>query len=186
MCNIKKLIIKNFICLVLCFSFITNVYADGWINDGANWQYEENGKLVRGDVRNIDGVNYYFDTYGNWIPRDENVSYKLKATETKSFTLEGEDYKNRKYKVKYTYLLPIVDGENAEAVNKFISENIEKTIGDFILEKYGQALFLLTEMSNMELIDMHNEKDTIAFSYLGSPRYSLYVNYKKSIMWIVQ
>ena len=182
----KKVFLTSLFLIIIINLFAINVYADGWVDDGVNWHYVENGKYVRGDVRNIDGENYYFDTYGNWIPREENKLVKLKGSEKKSFVIEGKDDIERPYKVTYTYILPIVGGKNEEEINKFISDNIEETIKTFIEEKYKNALFLLENMGVYEMMEYYNEKDTIGFSYLGSPRYSININYNKKIMWVTQ
>ena len=182
----KNIFIKFVLSFVIIMSVCNNIYADGWVDDGTNWHYVENGKYVRGDVRNIDGENYYFDTYGNWIPRSENKVVKLKGSEKKSFVIEGKDDKERPYKVTYTYIMPIISGKNEEEINEFIKNNIETTIKTFIEERYKNALFLLENMGVYEMIEYYNEKDTIGFSYLGSPRYSININYNKKIMWITQ
>ena len=183
-----KNIIVKFVFIVTIFISSFTAFADGWVYDGANWLYEENGDFVRSDVRTIDGVNYYFDTYGYWIPRDKAsaTGIKLKTYETKSFTMKGEDYNGRKYDTTYTYLLPIVEGSNEDAINKFISDNIEDTFKKYIEEKFLDALFLTPKLTQHTIIESYNEKNIIGFSYLGGLKFTLYVNYNKMIMWVTR
>lgn len=182
---IKKFI-KNFIILSFVLIYAISTYADGWYYDGANWLYEENGEYVRGDVRTIDGVNYYFDTYGYWLPRENVTNVKLKTYESKFFIMKGKDYENRNYETKFTYLCPIVEGENSDAINNFISENIEETLKKYIEDNFLNMLFLTPKITQHTIIESYNEKNTISFSYLGGFRLTLFVNYDKMIMWIVR
>lgn len=182
---IKKLI-KIFILFSLISSFSFPSFSDGWYYDGANWLYEENGEYVRADVRTIDGVNYYFDTYGYWIPRENSTGVKLKTYETKSFVMKGKDYEGRNYETKFTYLCPIIEGKNSEAINQFIRDNIEETYKKYIEEHCLNMLFLAPKLTQHTIIESYNEKNTIGFSFLGGLRLSLYINYDKMIMWVVR
>ena len=102
--NKKIYIIALLFVLILPFAS----FADGWIDDGrGNWLYEENGELLKATWKNIDGVNYYFDTQGYWLPTEPLKEIKLVGSERVTFYMEGKDEKNRKYKTKVSVPRPI-------------------------------------------------------------------------------
>ena len=73
-------IIKSTLLIMLVMS--STLFADGWKQtEFGNWQYEENGELVKATSKVIDGVTYYFDTKGNWLPREAQTSVKLTGRE---------------------------------------------------------------------------------------------------------
>lgn len=59
---------KNLFCLfvmaLFTFGIVSVCYAD-WVQEGTNWQYENNGSIIKNDFKNIDGKYYYFDDNGN-------------------------------------------------------------------------------------------------------------------------
>lgn len=61
--------IENFSFIILAFllslSFVNVNRANGWVQDGDKWKYEENGDFVKNDWRELDNSIYYFDTEGH-------------------------------------------------------------------------------------------------------------------------
>lgn len=61
--------IKNFSFIILAFllslTFVDVNRANGWVQDGDKWKYEENGDFVKNDWRELDNSIYYFDTEGH-------------------------------------------------------------------------------------------------------------------------
>ena len=175
---------KRIIFIVLLIISVESTYADGWVDDGyGNWLYEEKGEYVKNDVRTFDGVNYYFDTKGYWIPREKVADVKLKDKELTTFVIEGQDYKDRKFKVTVKIPMPIVSGKNEAAVNEFIRKEFQNAVSNFLEEKYINKLFLLTEIEETEMMEIYNLHDIIAFGYLGDVIFNLYVDTKNFDMW---
>lgn len=169
--------------IFIVFTMASFVYADGWIYDGYNWQYEENGELLVNTYKNIDGVNYYFDTKGNWIPREPVVSLKFKGSEMYKFTMEGKDYNDRKYKTEVSIPMPILTGTNEAEVNEFIKKEFENAIKKFIEERYVNRLFLVPKMEIDEALEVYNVHDVIGIGYIGDLMFNLYIDTKKLEMW---
>ena len=142
-------VIRIIVLTILIMTIMQNcLFADGWKQtEFGNWQYEENGELVKATNKVIDGVNYYFDTKGNWIPRENQVSIKLSGREEVVVELIGKDYENRNYNTKVKIPMPVVSGEN---------ETIIKQICDSIPDRreYLDSLFWYNKRSSPKDIVM--------------------------------
>ena len=180
MLNVKRIITSI---LVVCLN-ASIVFSDGWINDGyGNWLYEENGSYVKNDTRVIDGVSYYFNHDGYWIPRTPIKTIWLKGKEMVKFTLEGKDYNDRKYKTEVNMAMPIVDGENAEYLNQFIKNEFVNVMKSYF-EKYRiSILFLIPKMTIEDMLEAQNNNGVICFGYFGGGMINLYLDTKKIKMW---
>lgn len=174
---------------VLAFVFIMSFYtlatfADGWIDDGyGNWLYEENGELLKATWKNIDGVNYYFDTKGFWLPTESLVETKLAGSENVTFVMEGKDESGRNYKTKITLPRPIISGTNADAINEFIKKEFENAIKKFYLETRVNSFFLIPEIKISEVLEAYNVRGVIGLGYFGGGMFNLYIDTKKLEMW---
>ncbi len=175
---------KSVFIILICVLFVNAVRADGWIYDGYNnWQYEENGELVRNTWKNIDGVNYYFDTKGNWLPTKPEVNVKLKTSERVTFIMEGKDYSNRKYKTEISIPMPILSGTNEEALNEFIKKEFQNTIKKYVEERMIKKLFLTPKIELAEIFEIYNVHDVVGIGYIGDTIFNLYIDAKKLEMW---
>lgn len=178
---IKKLVlISLFIVPLISFSAI----ADGWVNDGyGNWLYMENGEYVKATWKNIDGVNYYFDTKGYWLPTEPVVDSKLAGSEKVTFIMEGKDESDRKYKTKITLPRPIISGANADAINEFIKRDFEKVITKYYVDTRINSLFLVPEIKIVEVMEAYNVRGIIGLGYFGGGMFNLYIDTNKLEMW---
>lgn len=159
-------------------------FADGWVYDGyGNWLYEENGEFLKATWKNIDGINYYFDTKGYWLETESLAEVKLAGRETVTFTMEGKDYNDRSYKVKVTMPRPIVAGTNADAINEFIKRDFQNAITKFFEETRMNGLFLLTELRSDEMMEARNQRGVIELGYFGGAMFNLYIDTNKLEMW---
>ena len=182
----KRFLNKKFIVLFVLaiFSLANFVMADGWVNDGyGNWLYEENGEYLKATVKTIDGINYYFDTKGYWLPTENLKPVKMSGSEMVSFTIEGKDYSNRNYKTKITLPRPIVSGENEEVLNEFIKNEFEKAVGKYYEEHSLSILFLTPEIKIDNIFEIYNLHDVIGFGYIGGGMFNLYLDTKKLELW---
>ena len=175
-------IIKKVLILIVVFTNAT--FADGWKQtEYGNWQYEENGEILKATNKVIDGVNYYFDTKGNWIPREPQVSLKMSGREEVIVELIGTDYENRHYNTKVKIPMPIVSGENETIINDFIRQEFPNAIRKYFEEYYMNTLFLLPEIKLRELVEVYNVHNVIGFGYLGGGMFNVYLDYKDMKMW---
>ena len=181
--NKKIYIIALLFILILPFAS----FADGWIDDGrGNWLYEENGELLKNTWKNIDGINYYFDTQGNWLPTEPLKDNKLVGSERVTFYMEGKDEKNRKYKTKVSVPRPIIGGTNADAINEFIKKEFQNTITKYYEETKLNGLFLMTEIEIGEMLEAYNQRGVIGLGYFGGGMFNLYIDTKKFEMWAMR
>lgn len=177
---------KIILAILSIFIYTSSIFADGWVNDGyGNWLYEENGSFVKNENRVIDGVECYFNYQGYWIPRGEYKKVWLKNKEVISFTIEGKDYNDRKYKTKIKIPMPIVDGENADAINEFIRKEFNNAIRKYFEEYRQSILFLQPEVEISEMLEAQNARGVISFGYLGGGTFNLYIDTNKMEMWAI-
>lgn len=182
--NRKNIIIKLILALLFILSNV--VLADGWIQtEFGNWQYIENGEPIRATNKVIDGVNYYFDTKGNWIPREEIKRIKMVGKEDTNIHFIGKDTKNRNYDTILTLPMPIVSGENELAINEYIRKEFPNVIRKYFEEHYIDAMFLMPKIKLNEVIEIYNMHDVIAFGYFGAGMFNVYLDYKEMKMWAV-
>lgn len=180
-CRILKLI------FVITIVFSITSFADGWQQtEFGNWQYVENGEILKATSKVIDGVNYYFDTKGNWIPRESESSIKMTGREDIIVELKGVDYENRNYNTKIKVPMPIVSGENDIVINDFIRQEFPIVIKKYFEEYYINRLFLLPEINMSELLEVYNVHNIIGFGYLGGGMFNVYLDYKEMKMWAVK
>ena len=181
-------VIRIIVLTILIMTIMQNcLFADGWKQtEFGNWQYEENGELVKATNKVIDGVNYYFDTKGNWIPRENQVSIKLSGREEVVVELIGKDYENRNYNTKVKIPMPVVSGENETIINDFIRQEFPNAIRKYFEEYYINTLFLLPEISIRELLEIYNVHNVIGFGYLGGGMFNVYLDYKEMKIWAVK
>ena len=178
----KKII--TFVVLIAIFALPLATFADGWVNDGyGNWLYEENGEYIKATWKNIDGVNYYFDTKGYWLDTGSLVEHKLAGSEMATFTMEGKDYSDRKYKTKVTIPRPILSGTNADNINEFIKKEFQNAITKFFEETRINSLFLTPEIKVSELLEIYNVRGVIGIGYFGGSMFNLYIDTNKLEMW---
>lgn len=180
----SKIVILIFVMSIVLCSII---FADGWQQtEFGNWQYVENGEILRATSKVIDGVNYYFDTKGNWIPREAESSIKMTGREDIVVELKGVDYENRNYNTKINVPMPIVSGENDIIINEFIRQEFPNVIKKYFEEYYINRLFLLPEINMRELLEVYNVHNIIGFGYLGGGMFNVYLDYKEMKMWAVK
>lgn len=180
--NNKKILIFVVIILVVLTSSVA--FADGWVNDGyGNWLYEENGEFVKATWKNIDGVNYYFDTKGYWLETQAQTEYKLSGREVVTFIMEGKDYNDRNYKTKVTIPRPILSGNNAEAINEFIKKEFQNIVTKYYQETKEGILFLTTEIKVGEMMEIYNLRGVVGIGYFGGSMFNLYIDTNKLEMW---
>ena len=180
--NNKKILI--FVVLIIVLLMPSAAFADGWVNDGyGNWLYEENGEFVKATWKNINGVNYYFDTKGYWLDTGNLSDHKLAGREMTTFIMEGKDYNDRKYKTKVTIPMPILSGENADAINEFIKKEFQNTITKFYEETRLDILFLTTEIKVAEMMEIYNVRGVVGIGYFGGSMFNLYIDTNKLEMW---
>lgn len=183
---INKKTNKLSIILVFVLMCASSIFADGWVNDGyGNWLYEENGNFIKNETRVIDGIECYFNYQGYWIPRGEYKKVWLVNKEIVSFTIEGKDYSDRKYKTKIKIPMPIVAGENADAINEFIRKEFNNTIRKYFEEWRLSILFLQSEIEISEMLEAQNARGIISFGYLGGGMFNLYIDTNKYEMWAI-
>lgn len=176
----KKVVILT---LLICL-FTTPVFADGWVDDGyGNWLYEENGNYVRNDWRTIDGVTYYFNYQGYWLPKEPVRDVKLKNKEKVSFVIEGKDYDDRKYKTEIIMPMPVVEGKNSVAINEFINNEFKNVMTKYFTEWEINLLFLTPKIEIDEMLEGQNKNGVICFSYFGGQMLNLYLDTNKMEMW---
>lgn len=181
----KCVIIKLVTIIVLMLCNIT--FADGWRQtEFGNWQYIENGELVKATSKVIDGVNYYFDTKGNWIPREPESSLKMVGREDIIIEMTGKDFENRKYNTKIKIPMPIVSGDNEIVINNFIRQEYPNVIKKYFEEYYINRLFLFPEIKLNELLEVYNVHNIIGFGYLGGGMFNVYLDYNEMKMWAVK
>lgn len=177
-------IIKSIILMIVVMQ--AAIFADGWRQtEFGNWQYIENGELVKATNKVIDGVNYYFDTKGNWIPREEIKRIKMVGREDIVIHFVGKDNKNRNYDTKLTIPMPIISGENELIINEYIKKEFPIVIKKYFEENYLDAMFLMPKMKLSEVIEIYNMHDVIAFGYFGAGMFNVYLDYKEMKMWVV-
>ena len=178
-------IIKSTLLIMLVMS--STLFADGWKQtEFGNWQYEENGELVKATSKVIDGVTYYFDTKGNWLPREAQTSVKLTGREEIVVNLTGKDYKNRKYDTKIKIPMPIVSGTNETAINAFIKQEFPNVIKKYFEENYANNLFLMDEMKLEQMLEVCNVHNVIGFGYFGGGMFNVYLDCNEMKMWAVK
>ena len=179
--KIKKIVLIALIVLIVT-SFSS--FADGWINDGyGNWLYMENGEYVKATWKNIDGVNYYFDTKGYWLPTEPMVENKLSGSENVTFIMEGKDDHDRRYKTKITVPRPIISGTNADAINEFIKKDFQDTIIKYYRETKINSFFLIPEIKVREVLEAYNVRGIIGLGYFSGDMFNLYIDTNKLEMW---
>ena len=179
--KMKKTIIMAIIA-IFAMSFAS--FSDGWVYDGyGNWLYEENGEFVKATWKNIDGINYYFDTKGYWLETENLAAVKISGREIVTFTMEGKDYNDRSYKTKVTLPRPIVSGTNAEVINEFIKKEFQNAITKFFEETRINSLFLQTELNASEMMEARNQRGIIEVGYFGGVMFNLYIDTNKLEMW---
>lgn len=183
--NFKFSYIHNFIFVIMLVLFLSsNVFASGWIkNESGNWLYEENGVFVKNTTKVIDGVEYYFNSNGIWVPWEAMQKVKLVNREMVTFTMEGRDYNDRKYKTKFNVVMPILGGENSEAINEFIRKEFVNVIKKYYEDYRLSILFLQPEIELKEMLEGKNERGVISFGYFGGGMFNLYINIRKMEMW---
>lgn len=183
--NFKISYIHNFIFVIMLVLFLSsNVFASGWIkNESGNWLYEENGVFVKNTTKVIDGVEYYFNSNGIWVPWELMQKVKLVNREMVTFTMEGKDYNDRKYKTKFNVVMPILGGENSVAINEFIRKEFVNVIKKYYEDYRLSILFLQPEIELKEMLEGKNERGVISFGYFGGGMFNLYINTRKMEMW---
>ena len=173
--------------LVLSIILCSTIFADGWRQtEFGNWQYVENGELLRATSKVIDGVIYYFDTKGDWIPREAETSIKMTGKEEIIVQVSGKDYENRAYNTKIKLPMPIVSGENEIVINEFIRNEFPNVIKKYFEDYYMNMFFLLPEIRLNELLEVYNVHNVIGFGYLGGGMFNVYLDYKEMKMWAVK
>ena len=178
--DIKKIYSIIIFMIILSYS----VFADGWKQtEFGNWQYEENGSILKATSKLIDGVVYYFDTKGDWIPRENFSTVKLSGKTEIVVELIGEDYENRNYNTKIKISMPIVCGDNDIFINEFIKDEFPNVIKKYFEDEYINSLFLLPEIEIKEMLEIYNIHDVLGFGYIGGRMFNVYLDYKNMKMW---
>lgn len=182
----KNIFKKILVFIVFLVIGAESIFANGWIKDEfGNWLYEENGVFVKNSYKFIDGVEYYFNNDGHWIQNASSKKVSLSSRKNVTFVLEGKDYSDRNYKTEVTIAMPIVKGENAEAINTFIEKEFQNAITKYFLEWRINMLFLLPKIEIKEMLEGKNERGVICFGYFGGGMFNLYLDSNKMEMWAV-
>ena len=93
-----KNVLKFASVVFLVIAFASNLYAKGWVQDGTNWKYENDGEFLTSVGKNIDGKWYMFDADGNMITglyHDDEKFYYFNSDGTpadKLTTSNGKKY----------------------------------------------------------------------------------------------
>lgn len=177
----------DYVIFTALFLFLSsNVFASGWIKNGSgSWLYEEDGVYVRNTIKVVDGVEYYFNNDGIWVPWETMQKVKLVNREMVTFTMEGIDYNERKYKTKFNIVMPILGGENSEIINEFVKKEFINVMKKYFTDYRLSILFLQPEIEIKEMHEGKNERGVISFGYFGGGMFNLYIDTRKMEMWAI-
>lgn len=68
-----KNVLKLFVAAIFATSIFTTVALADWVQEGADWKYDNRGSFIINDFKQIEGKYYYFDTYGHMVKGVQNI-----------------------------------------------------------------------------------------------------------------